>query len=262
MSGGLPLRSAVAHEAASPLRGGRLVLAVDLETLVTGGRDETARLAERLRQRVDTAIVYAAPTRTLHSTRVCMEAFRLPDADVVVTDAGASIHAVTPHAELHGLDASVGERWPGVHQIRRRVQSLGHLLIEHRWDEARRMTYFPRPDVSREEARVAIDEVLSDLEVDVRATGGGQIDVLPQGTDLTTTVMRTLDALNTDPSRAVVAGGFVEPQFFDDGGYWGIATGDTPEPIRASLAQYSRVHITSAQGARGVLDGLQALGFL
>lgn len=257
------LVSDLARQPAIPIRSrGPLLLAVDLETLVKGERDDTALLTEGLRQRRHTSIVYAAPRRSLSSAKICIEVFHLPAADVVVADGGASVRATRQHAGLDVLDATIGARWPGAHEIRRRVEALGHLLNEVRWEDARRMSYFPRRGVSVEELRFSVEKVLADLDVDVRVSNGEQIDVLPQGTDVTTTVLRTLQALNADPSRVVVAGGFIEPRFFDNREYWGIATGDTPAPVRASLVHHTRVCITSVQGPRGVLDGLHALGFL
>lgn len=238
-----------------------MVLAVDLDALTMHDSAATQQLTNRLRDRPRTRLVYAAPDRSMYGAKLSLQFLQMPPGDVLVADGGATVHARDEHPDIEKLDKQLRRRWPGTYEVRTRMAPLSDILDERRWDDARRVRYLPR-NVPVEDARDVVQDRLADLAVDVRVADHHHIDVVPTGATVATTLMQALDALEVDPRWVVAAGGFIGPRLFAEGGYWGIATGDTPRAVRGAVVHYRRVHITTETGARGVLDGLHALGFL
>jgi glucosylglycerol-phosphate synthase len=241
---------------------GPLVLAADLDGVFTAGHaDQKDRLARRLRGREHTALVYVTG-RTTESAQICQEILRLPPADVLVADEGASVTTSRPHPDLVALDGEIEAAWPGTRAVRERLVPVRDLMGEHARGTARRITLFPRHGVSPREAREAVDGALEDVDVTVRALSDGSVEVLPPGVDRLRTTKYVLDRLGVDPRWVVVTGELLSDPSILDHGYWGIVRRDMSASTKAELVHHPRVHFSMHRSATAVLEGLRALGFV
>lgn len=241
---------------------GTLAVVMDVELLARGAPDETSRLASCLSDRKQTTIVYTSETRNLDGVRVSERVLQLPQADVVISDAGASVHTRSENPAIADLDSSLASKWIGANVLRKRLRNVCHLVGEHSFESTRRYSCFPRRGVAVAEARDAIEKELEGFGLEVTSMSDDQIDISPPGVDTKSTLIGVLAALDIAPSSTVLTGSFVEERLIAESGCWGIVTRETPPKFKAGLVHCPRVHYTVADGPAAILEGLHTLGFV
>jgi hypothetical protein len=194
--------------------------------------------------------------------RVCESVLQLPQPDVVIGDAGASVGSKAEHPGIAELDSSLASKWIGTDVVRKRIRNICHLVGEHSYETARRLSCFPCKGVSVSEASAAIDKECAGIDLDISLAAGNRIDISPPGVNTRTTLLRVLELLNAHPAWTVVAGHLLGEKLIAQAGCWGIVTGEIKPSVKASLVHYPRVHITAAEGPSGILMGLEEFGFV
>ena len=103
---------------------------------------------------------------------------------------------------------------------------------------------------------------LEELEVDLVASAGVYLDVLPPGVNKGTTLRRVLRWLERGETDVVVAGDTLNDLALFETGLSGVVVGNCEAALRERVAGREHLYLADGEGAAGILEGLRHFGWL
>ncbi len=235
------------------------VLATDLDGTFAGGTAAERRALQRALADRQATLVYVTG-RSVPSARSLMAELDLPRPRTLIADVGASVVDGHDLAPLDGVDAAIAERWPGAEAVRRRLDGLEGVSEQH-VGARRRVSYVTRNGEladALERARRRLDG----LDVELIASAGVYIDVMPGGVHKGSTLLRTRERLDGAPERWIVAGDTMNDFGLLTTGLAGIVVGNAEPELRRRLDGRDDIFVAEGHGAAGILEGLTHFGLI
>lgn len=242
------------------IKRGSLILATDLDGTFAGGtRADRELLQQTLRELPGATLIYVTG-RSIEATRSIMAETPLPSPDILIADVGTSVCRGPDLEPLREIEADLDALWPGGDAVRRRLADVRG-LEEQEVRAPRRVSYWIRSG-SMDEAVDRASEVLADLSVDLVASAGVYLDVLPAGVNKGSTLRRVLDWLERGDADVVVAGDTLNDLALFETGLYGVVVGNCEPALRERISKGEHLYLARGEGAAGILEGLRHFGWL
>lgn len=243
------------------IRAGTLILATDLDGTFAAGTTRQRRNLQVALAEISATLLYVTG-RTIEATRRLMAEAHLPGPHLLIADVGTSVVRGEDFCPLP-VEDELQRAWPGHAAVRERLTSLPE-LVEQDINAPRRVSYTLVPDAATtiEQALEHTRLRLDGLGVDVLASAGTYIDVLPAGVNKGTTLRRVLRWLGRDDADVVVAGDSLNDLALFETGLHGILVGDSEPALAERIAHLDTVHRASSPGSAGIMEGLRHFGWL
>lgn len=237
---------------------GRLLLATDLDGTFAGGTPEArTRLQRVLSEHPDSVLVYVTG-RTVPATRELMGEVGLPLPDVLIADVGTTVVRGADFSPVPELESMLDEAWVGKPRVREAMDGAAG-LEEQAIDPPRRVSYWIR-EGSPDEAIERAAQRLGELNVDLVASAGVYLDVLPGGVNKGSTLRRTLEWLGREEDDVVVAGDTLNDLALFETGIRGVIVGNCEPALIERVGDLASVYCAREHGAAGILEGLRHFG--
>ncbi len=240
------------------IRRASLVFATDLDGTFADGPEADRACLQALLGTWPGALLIYATGRSAESTRRLMAEASLPEPDVLIADVGTTV--VQGGRSVGRLARVLGRDWPGGTVVRGRLADLD-CVREQSVRAPRRVSY----ELERGALEAAVPRVrrrLAGLSVDVVASAGRYVDVLPAGVNKGSTLRRVVGWLGASGADVVVAGDSLNDQALFEAGYRGIVVGNCESALRARVGSLDGVYCARGVGAAGILEGLIHFGWL
>jgi hydroxymethylpyrimidine pyrophosphatase-like HAD family hydrolase len=105
-------------------------------------------------------------------------------------------------------------------------------------------------------------DALTELEVDLVASAGVYLDVLPRDVNKGSTLRRVLGWLERGETDVVVAGDTLNDLALFDTGLAGVVVGNCEEALRERVCGREHLYLAEGEGAAGILEGLRHFGWV
>ena len=237
-----------------------LILATDLDGTFAGGTAADRELLQQALARLTGAVLIYVTGRSVPATREIIAEAGLPHPDVLIADVGTSVRQGDGFAPVDEVEAELDAVWPGAETIRQRLGGVRG-LEEQSVRAPRRVSYWIR-EGSMDEAIERAGAALGDLNLDLVASAGVYLDVLPPGVNKGTTLRRVLRWLERGESDVVVAGDTLNDLALFETGLCGVVVGNCEAELRARVTGREHLYFAGGEGAAGILEGLRHFGWL
>lgn len=237
-----------------------LILATDLDGTFAGGTEEQRGQLQQTLRRLTGAVLIYVTGRSVPATREIVDELRLPHPDLLIADVGTSVLRGKTFEPVQELEAELETLWPGASVVRERLETTPG-LEEQAVRAPRRVSYWIREGTMQaalEQATLA----LSGLDVDLVASAGVYLDVLPSGVNKGTTLRRVLRQLERGETDVVVAGDSLNDLALFETGMAGVVVGNCEKALRDHLNGQEHLYFAAGEGAGGILEGLRYFGWL
>lgn len=237
-----------------------LILATDLDGTFAGGSHEQRAELQQALLRLPGAFLIYVTGRSVPATREIIDDRRLPHPDLLIADVGTSVRQGEAFESVPELEAELDAIWPGADVVRERMEGVPG-LEEQAVRAPRRVSYWIR-EGSMEAALERAAPALSGLEVDLVASAGVYLDVLPRGVNKGTTLRRVLRWLERGETDVVVAGDTLNDLALFETGLAGVVVGNCEAALRERVSGREHLYFAAGEGAAGILEGLRHFGWL
>ena len=234
----------------------RRLLICDIDNTLLGDREGLRDFLRWQATQSDDVALGIATGRSFHSAQSILASEGVPNPDVIISSVGTQIHWYDRNARRFCEDASWKERmsagWdrPLIDEVADELGLRRQALLEQR--EGKASFFIDDHDV----ARIAAAFGSRGLEVEIVASHGRYLDILPNGVNKGAAVDHVADCMGLLRARIAVAGdsgndlgmlrSCVHPIVV---GNWSDGLGDNPALSHAYIAQASH--------AAGVLEGVR-----
>jgi hydroxymethylpyrimidine pyrophosphatase-like HAD family hydrolase len=237
-----------------------LILATDLDGTFAGGTPTDRELLQRILAELPGALLIYVTGRSVPATRELMLELPLPHPDVLIADVGTSVRSGPTLDPVVAIETELDRVWPGGDLIRARLEGVAE-LEEQDVKAPRRVSYWIR-EGSMVAATDLASKALSDLEVDLVASAGVYLDVLPGAVNKGSTLRRVLLWLERGEADVVVAGDTLNDLALFETGLCGVVVGNCEEALRDRVGALEHLYLAGGEGAAGILEGLRHFGWL
>lgn len=237
-----------------------LILATDLDGTFAGGTAADRELLQRTLAELPEAVLIYVTGRSVPATREIMTELPLPHPDLLIADVGTSVRRGPDLEPVEEIEAELDAVWPGADMIRERMSPVSG-LEEQDVRAPRRVSYWIREG----SIEVAIDRAaaaLGELSVDLVASAGVYLDVLPPAVNKGTTLRRVLRWLERGETDVVVAGDTLNDLALFETGLQGVVVGNCEDALRERVSGQEHLYFADGHGAAGILEGLRHFGWL
>lgn len=187
----------------------------------------------------------------------------LPGPHLLIADVGTTVVRGEDFMPIPELETELQGTWPGHRAVREPLQTLPE-LVEQPITAPRRVSYTLAPDAActLEQGLRWARNRLRGLDVDVLASGGEYLDILPGGVNKGTTLQRVLRWIAREGADVVVAGDSLNDLALFRTGLNGIVVGDCEPALAERTAGLEAVYQATAPGPAGIMEGLRQFGWL
>jgi glucosylglycerol-phosphate synthase len=235
---------------------GKLILATDLDgTLLAGTHASRRRIRDLFSGGLPGARIVFVTGRSLESIMPLLSDPTIPAPHYIVADVGATI----VHGDLRPVEPlqhDIAARWPGSQAVLRALAAFS--LQRQSVPQERRCSFLVGESGITAELRAAVDA----LGCDLMFSAGRYLDVLPRGVDKGAALLGLAAAEGIDPADIVVAGDTLNDLAMLRCGLRGIVVGGAEPALIEQVRKLKWVHIASAEGCGGILQGLAHHGTL
>lgn len=247
------------RNAASPGRTS-LILATDLDGTFAGGSAADRELLQQTLARLPGAVLIYVTGRSVPATREIIRELPLPQPDLLIADVGTSVRGGPDLEPVEEIESQLDAVWPGADTIRQRLVGVPG-LEEQEVRPPRRVSYWIR-EGSMDAAIDRAAAALGDLNLDLVASAGVYLDVLPPGVNKGTTLRRVLRWLERGDADVVVAGDTLNDLALFETGLCGVVVGNCEAALRERVSGREHLFFAGGEGAAGILEGLRHFGWL
>jgi hydroxymethylpyrimidine pyrophosphatase-like HAD family hydrolase len=237
-----------------------LILATDLDGTFAGGTSSDRELLQQTLARLRGAVLIYVTGRNVPATRDIIRELALPHPDLLIADVGTSVRQGKAFEPVMEVEAELDGVWPGADTIRERLKGVEG-LEEQDVRAPRRVSYWIRGG-SMDEAIDRAAAALGELNLDLVASAGIYLDVLPPGVNKGTTLRRVLRWLERGETDVVVAGDTLNDLALFETGLCGVVVGNCEAALRERVAGREHLYFAAGEGAAGILEGLRHFGWL
>ncbi|MEU5539246.1 trehalose-6-phosphate synthase [Streptomyces sp. NPDC020362] len=235
------------------------VLVTDLDGTLLGAEEHhRRRLRDALNRNPDITVVYATG-RSLASVQVLLrDDPLLPPPRWIIADVGASVIDATQMLHWQALEGRLRARWPGAGRVRAALNRFPQLVYQEGVAQEGRCSFYLR-----------CEDLSEDLTAAVRALGCSwsyaserYFDVLPARASKGH-ALRLLARTQGWPRQAMlVAGDSLNDLSLFSQGTHAVVVANAEPALAAAVGGSELVHHCARQGAAGVLEGMERLGWL
>lgn len=237
-----------------------LILATDLDGTFAGGTaEERKRLQQALRRLPDAVLIYVTG-RSVPATREIIRELDLPIPDLLIADVGTSVRRGDGFDPVEEIEEAIDTVWPGGEAVRARLSQVRG-LEEQEVKAPRRVSYWIRQGSADQAVEIAA-LALEGLAVDLVASAGVYLDVLPRGVNKGTTLRRVLRWLERGDTDVVVAGDTLNDLALFETGLSGVVVGNCEDALRERVNGREHLYFATGEGAGGILEGLRHFGWI
>lgn len=237
-----------------------LILATDLDGTFAGGTAADRENLQRALDRLPGAVLIYVTGRSVPATQQLIGDLPLPFPDLLIADVGTSVRQGANLEPVTPIEAALDAVWPGADTIRGRLEAVSG-LEEQDVRAPRRVSYWIR-EGSMDEAIDRASSALGELSVDLVASAGVYLDVLPPGVNKGTTLRRVLRWLERGETDVVVAGDTLNDLALFETGLSGVVVGNCEAALRERVRGREHLYLAGGEGAAGILEGLRHFGWL
>lgn len=234
----------------------KLILATDLDgTLLAGTHGGRRRIRDLFSGGLPGARIVFVTGRSLESIMPLLSDPTIPTPDYIIADVGATI----VHGDLRPVEPlqhDIAARWPGSQAVLRALADFP--LQRQSVPQERRCSFLVCEGGVTPALRAAVDA----LDCDLLFSAGRYLDVLPRGVGKGAALLGLAVAEGIDPADIVVAGDTLNDLSMMQAGFRGIVVGGAEPALIEQIRKLSRIHIASAEGCDGILQGLAHHGTL
>ncbi|MCA1247368.1 glucosylglycerol-phosphate synthase [Massilia sp. MS-15] len=238
-----------------PLDPARLVLATDLDGTLLAGTPEARRRVRDLfsatgTQQASRPTLVFVTGRGLESVMPLLSDPTIPRPDYIIADVGATVvdRELRPVEPIqHELTA----HWPGSQAVLRALAGFPQ-LVRQSVPQERRCSFLATEDAITPALRAAV----AALDCELLFSAGRYLDVLPRGVGKGMALRRLVTVAGFDPASVVVAGDTLNDLSMFETGLRGVAVGGAEPALVERVCRNPRVHLATAEGCGGILEGL------
>lgn len=234
----------------------KLILATDLDgTLLAGTHASRRRLRDLFSGGLPGAKVIYVTGRSLESIMPLLSDPTIPTPAYIIADVGATI----VHGDLRPVEPlqhDIAVRWPGSQAVLRAL--AGFPLQRQSVPQERRCSFLIREGGITPALRAAVDA----LGCDLLFSAGRYLDVLPRGVGKGAALLGLAAAEGINLGDIVVAGDTLNDLSMMQAGLRGIVVGGAEPALIEQVRKLGQIHIASAEGCGGILQGLAHHGTL
>lgn len=234
----------------------KLILATDLDgTLLAGTHASRRRLRDLFSGGLPGARIIYVTGRSLESIMPLLSDPTIPLPSYIIADVGATI----VHGDLRPVEPlqhDIAVRWPGSQAVLRAL--AGFPLQRQSVPQERRCSFLICEGGITPALRAAVDA----LGCDLLFSAGRYLDVLPRGVGKGAALLGLAAAEGIELNDIVVAGDTLNDLSMMQAGFRGIVVGGAEPALIEQVRKLGQIHIASAEGCGGILQGLSHHGTL
>jgi glucosylglycerol-phosphate synthase len=234
----------------------KLTLATDLDgTLLAGTDASKRRIRDLFSGALPGAKIIFVTGRSLESIMPLLSDPTVPSPAYIIADVGATI----VHGDLRPVEPlqhDIAARWPGSQAVLRAL--AGFPLERQSVPQERRCSFLIREGSITPALRAAVDE----LDCDLLFSAGRYLDVLPRGVGKGAALLGLAQAEGIELNDIVVAGDTLNDMSMMQAGLRGIVVGGAEPALVKQVRKLAGIHIATAEGCGGILQGLAHHGTL
>ncbi len=235
-----------------------MLLATDLDgTFLDGDPQDRLSLYQAITAHPDIQLAYVTG-RSLEAVMPLLADPTLPQPDYIIADVGASLYHGETLQPIQPIQHEIDQLWPGEIQVATALAGLPGLERQD-VSQSRRCSYY----CSAEQASSAeVQAAVKKLGCDLLYSDNRYLDILPQGVNKGSSLMRLIGSLGLDPEDVLVAGCSMNDLSMLTLGLKAVCVGQSEQALRERVTGHGRVFLTDSPGCGGIIEAFAHFGFL
>jgi hydroxymethylpyrimidine pyrophosphatase-like HAD family hydrolase len=241
-----------------PKRKRHLILATALDGALLGGSEKDRKqLAATFSAARGFRVIFVT-SRNPEAVGPCLADPLVPSPDYIVGDVGATVVTGADLEPVQPLQTKLDKAWPGEEAVLQALKSFPYLERQEVPQQGRCAFYLAGEHLISAEMLNAVEAIGCSL----RFSGGRYLDVLPRATSKGSTLVELLALEELDADTVVVAGNSLNDLSLFETELKGVAVGNAEAKLKQRVGYIGPTCLARAEGAGGILEGLEHHGIL